>query len=1211
MTRILIDLQPCQNESRFRGLGRYALNMAREIARLAGADVHLLLNDCFASTILPLRQVFGALPDHNIHSVHMLDRSGDSDPSHRWRYGASALLREAYIEMLAPDVVFVPSFFEGYGDEAALSIGRLSSVPTIVTIHDLIPLVLPDRYLSPDYSRHYHAKLKELGSAAGALAISDYTLAEFVERTGYPTDRIVNASEGAEPEFLQLDLSPAERAAAKRRYGLEGGFVFYTGGADPRKNLDNLIEAFARLPQSVRNDRSLVFAGSISKRERQHLENKALQAGLAPAALKLLDFVPDPQLIELLNLCDAFVFPSLYEGFGLPCLEAMQCGAPTIAANTSSLPEIIGNPDALFDPHDVGAIGHALQRVLTDTAFRNDLVAKGKRQVERFSWATSAERALRRLREAARPAPAPQDWSAIVGRLDSVETLFIERIDTLAAESAPPTSGDLADLAQAAAANRTSIENRLRPYVLSERPVWRIEGPFDSSYSLALVNRELAMALDRQGVETALLASEGPGDYQANADFLRTNPEVARLHVEGRDTDVDIVTRNMYPPRAAGMSGALNGLSCYAWEETGFPFAYAEGINEYSQFLAVTSEHVRKVMIDAGVSVPVVVVGNGVDHWNGIAADRNFNVKTAGHTFLHVSSCFPRKGADVLLESYGRAFSRSDDVLLIIKTFPNPHNTIEQQLATIRKANPDYPAVTIIMDELSDSQLKALYEQCDTLVAPSRAEGFGLPMAEAMLSGLHVIATGWSGHLDFCDPTNASLIDYNFALASTHQDGNAISAWAEPDPVHLADLMLKSIGRERLANGAERLANWTWDAVARRTVDAVHAVTVEDLTAEPRLGWITTYRKRCGIATYSEHLTGVLDLPLVILADDPDEQPQGDPENVHRCWREGKVDDFSKLMAEVDRLDLDTIVIQFNYAFFDFDCLSGLVHRLKNAGKTVVVTLHATTDPQHDPDRKLSKLVGAFARCDRLLVHSIKDLNQLKQLGLVDNVALFPHGTLVAPNAGDRKPRPNDPVRLASYGFFLPNKGLLELIEAAHLLKEEGFKFHLDLVNALYPAEISQKLIEDAGRMVREYNLGGMVRFHTDFLSDEDSLALLSQSEIIVYPYQGTAESASGAVRYGLAAGKVVAVTPLPIFEDVSSAVFTLPGTAPAELAAGLKSLAADLRAGAPGVTSVLDAAARWRSIHAYPVLGRRLAGTLRGLHRNRRREARGRRVAP
>ena len=116
----------------------------------------------------------------------------------------------------------------------------------------------------------------------------------------------------------------------------------------------------------------------------------------------------------------------------------------------------------------------------------------------------------------------------------------------------------------------------------------------------------------------------------------------------------------------------------------------------------------------------------------------------------------------MLLRAYGQAFTSHDDVTLVIKTFANPHNQIGAWLEQARAGRGDYPDVVIIEDDLSESELKALYGQCQVLVAPSRAEGYGLPMAEAMLSGLAVVTTGWGGQLDFCTSETAWLVDYAF-----------------------------------------------------------------------------------------------------------------------------------------------------------------------------------------------------------------------------------------------------------------------------------------------------------------------------------------------------------------------------------------------------------------------------------------------------------------
>jgi glycosyltransferase involved in cell wall biosynthesis len=321
-----------------------------------------------------------------------------------------------------------------------------------------------------------------------------------------------------------------------------------------------------------------------------------------------------------------------------------------------------------------------------------------------------------------------------------------------------------------------------------------------------------------------------------------------------------------------------------------------------------------------------------------------------------------------------------------------------------------------------------------------------------------------------------------------------------------------------------------------------------------------------------------------------------------RCWHEGKIDDLSEALAVIESRNLDLVVIQFNYGFYDFERFGTFLHYLVDAGKAVVVTLHATIDPTHEQHRKLEMLVPALARCDRLLVHSVNDMNRLKHHGLVKNVSLFPHGVL-APKASARATianARNRPITVASYGFFLPNKGLLELIEAIYLLRNKGLDYRLRLVNAAFPTEESFRLIQQAKALIGKHRLWSYVDMRTDFLSDEDSLALLSSADLVAYTYQETAESASGAVRYGLAAGKPVVVTPLPIFQDLDDCVFKLPGTSPAQIAQGLEEFGTEAAAGPPDFLARLARARSWRDGNAYPVLGRRLAGMLRGLARDR-----------
>ena len=168
----------------------------------------------------------------------------------------------------------------------------------------------------------------------------------------------------------------------------------YTGGIDFRKNIEGLIRAFALLPEDVRRAHQLAIVCSAQSDSRQALENLAVQQELEPDEMILTGFVPEDDLVALYNLCELFVFPSWHEGFGLPALEAMCCGAPVIAANTSSLPEVIGRDDALFDPFSDDAIAAKICEVLTKDSFRKELIRHGMERAKKFSWDKSARRAI-------------------------------------------------------------------------------------------------------------------------------------------------------------------------------------------------------------------------------------------------------------------------------------------------------------------------------------------------------------------------------------------------------------------------------------------------------------------------------------------------------------------------------------------------------------------------------------------------------------------------------------------------------------------------------------------------------------------------------------------------------------------------------------------------------------------------------------------------
>ncbi|MBZ9922868.1 glycosyltransferase, partial [Mesorhizobium sp. BR1-1-7] len=265
----------------------------------------------------------------------------------------------------------------------------------------------------------------------------------------------------------------------------------------------------------------------------------------------------------------------------------------------------------------------------------------------------------------------------------------------------------------------------------------------------------------------------------------------------------------------------------------------------------------------------------------------------------------------------------------------------------------------------------------------------------------------------------------------------------------------------------------------------------------------------------------------------------------------------------------------------------------------VVLTMHSTQDHPSTPNKRLKDISKTLSSCHRILVHSVADMNRLKDIGLGDNVTLFPHG-LIENSAAPREEARGDargPYLLASYGFFLPHKGLHTLIRAVGLLRKDGVDVRLRMVNAEYAIPQSRQLIDEARELITNLGLDLHVELHTEFLEDQASLELLTEADLIVFPYEDTGESSSAAVRHGIAAERPVAVTPLPIFDDVREAVFELPGHDAESVSVGIRNLLAELAMNSELARQKATDAERWRAAHQQKRLSARLERMLKALH--------------
>lgn len=400
--RIVIDLQGAQSSnSRNRGIGRYTWSLVSKMIELApNHEIVLVLNGSFTQSVEAIvDSAVACAPNVSVEvwypPVDVAYQSLDRSEVRK----AVEFIRENFIIALKPDVILVTSLFEGCDDSAVTSVNKIAKIPTAVILYDLIPLVNREIYLAGGgtFTEWYYEKIRHLKKSDKLLAISESSRQEAIAYLDYNSEDVVSISTAADEHFEIVDLTQAQEISIRAKYNLAKRFVMYTGGIERRKNIERLIVAFSRLPTYIKRERQLAVVCSISPYDHERLTKLAIECGLEASDFVFTGYVPEQDLVALYNLCELFVFPSWHEGFGLPALEAMQCGAPVITANTSSLPEVVGRAEAMFDPKNEDAIAAKMAEVLGNTSLLRQLKADGLNRAKLFSWEITAAKAIEML----------------------------------------------------------------------------------------------------------------------------------------------------------------------------------------------------------------------------------------------------------------------------------------------------------------------------------------------------------------------------------------------------------------------------------------------------------------------------------------------------------------------------------------------------------------------------------------------------------------------------------------------------------------------------------------------------------------------------------------------------------------------------------------------------------------------------------------------
>lgn len=653
-----------------------------------------------------------------------------------------------------------------------------------------------------------------------------------------------------------------------------------------------------------------------------------------------------------------------------------------------------------------------------------------------------------------------------------------------------------------------------------------IEGQLCGFASLAIVNRQLALALVAEGVDVRIL----PTDRHEGLEEIARLGLSSRLVAHAQASDVHL--RNAWPPETDGMVGRLNGFVCWAWEESEISPVTARRFNRDLDVILTTAGYVSDALKRSGVVVPTPVVGNGVDHFQAAARRRPPGGRKR---ILHVSTCLPRKAPEALVGGFVEAFEGRDDVELYIKTSANPHNRIRELVDQARDAVENPPLIVIDERPLSGQELTELYGSAAGVVLASRGEGFGLPLAEAMVMGIPVVATRHGGQADFCRDDTAFLVESHPAKSKSHV-ASIYGLWEDPSQTSLAQALRSLIddpdtAAAKAVNARRLMAEqFTWRMVARRVIAALSSLPpVKPETARvvsPDYELVSTWDEACGLATYSEQFYGTppfRDGLKRIWARRPLDlggAPDADP-RIDRTWGYDGVS-LQRFADKVgSQASAPNLWFQHHPGYFSGADMRAVTPALRRGRSRLIITLHNVAETLHGG----ADWLHGF---DKVVVHSAEDVEALGRAGVRGEV--LPHGVAVI----GRPWRPDpEHFTIGSFGFLTAHKNIELLVAAVAQARRSDPRIRLVLANSARPERQSRVAKSRVEALIAHLGMDDHVDRSYAFLSDEAVVDRLAPCDLLAFPYGESLEGASGAARMAIALDRPTLLSNSGVFKDL------------------------------------------------------------------------------
>jgi len=758
--RIIIDLQGLQSPfSGTRGVGRYTENLVKSILKRNKIghehEIFLALNGVFPDSVLDIRDRFKGLIDPECIVVwqQFYDPNPAREP-HPAIIKAAKVTREIFLNSYSPDLIFSTNLQEGLFDASITGVKSVNSCALYwSTLHDVVPYFYPEYIAGAVTERWYNEKISDALKSDLIITVSKTSRDQIIEKTNADPNKVVSIYNGVDVE--KFNTQPIQQEMVSEvlgRLAVNSGYIFYYGGCDKHKNLPRLIRAYASVRDRILNAPKLVLGGRdvaadevLSDLIRQFdLDNFVHRPG----------FISDEDLPVAIKSCKAFVFPSLHEGFGLPALEAMACGIPTLGASGTSVAEIIGDKEALFDGTDEASIANLIIKVLQIPAFCEAMGERAARRAREFCWDRSAEEFFKLLdrhkiesrREVAADA-AEVLRKALFWELPALGERTKAAIAHSLAESLPSKRSPrfLLDISTVVNQDdRSGIQRVTRAIcqeLLSSPPAGFEVVPVYSkkasdlffeanSYARAVFgtdNNFIDHAVEFQRGDILLYLDLNPGVAISKREYnkyLRVKG-VKVVHVV-YDLLPLLRPSTFWPELCMEFQewirvvSASDGAICISR-------SVASELKDYlSSYGEKRNDKFKIGWFHLGADIDNSAPSKGLPENSSWLLEQVRNVRS----FLMVGTVEPRKGHRQTLAAFNKLWNSKEyeDVgLFIVGRLGWGMHDFADEL----RSHPEFGRRLHWLSGISDEYLEAIYSGCDALIAASDGEGFGLPLIEA------------------------------------------------------------------------------------------------------------------------------------------------------------------------------------------------------------------------------------------------------------------------------------------------------------------------------------------------------------------------------------------------------------------------------------------------------------------------------------------------